>query len=109
MRKNVIKLNENTLHRVIKESVYKVLKEQLEPIDADDFIPYFLEKIEGISIEKLWMSVRNNLINRDCLLLMQSILDELNIDWQKDVYGDDEDDYIEDIDYDSVIKKTHTL
>ena len=55
------------------------------------------------------MSVKNNLINRDCLLLMQSILDELNIDWQKDVYGDDEDDYIEDIDYDSVIKKTYTL
>ena len=102
MKKNVVKLNENDLHRVIKETVYKVLKEQLEPIDADDFIPYFLEKIEGISIEKLWMSVRNNLINRDCLLLMQSILDELNIDWQKDVYGDDEDDYIEDIDYEKI-------
>jgi hypothetical protein len=29
---------------------------------------------------------------------MQSILDELNIDWQKDIYGDDEDDYIEYID-----------
>lgn len=96
--KKRIKLNENDLHRVIKETVYKVLKEQLEPIDADDFIPYFLKKIEGISVEKLWMSVRNNLINRDCLLLMQSILDELNIDWQKDIYGDDEDEYIEDID-----------
>ena len=87
--KKKIKLNENDLHRVIKESIYKVLKEQLEPIDADDFIPYFLEKIEGISIEKLWMLVRNNLINRECLLLMQSILDELNVDWQKDVYGDE--------------------
>lgn len=87
--KKKIKLNENDLHRVIKESIYKVLKEQLEPIDADDFIPYFLEKIEGISIEKLWELVRNNLTNRECLLLMQSILDELNIDWQKDIYGDE--------------------
>lgn len=87
--KKKIKLNENDLHRVIKESVYKVLKEHLEPIDADDFIPYFLEKIEGISIEKLWELVRNNLTNRECLLLMQSILDELNIDWQKDIYGDE--------------------
>lgn len=91
MGKNVIKINESNLQNIIRERVDKILKEHLEPIDADDFVPYFLEKIEGISVEKLWMLVRNNLINRQLLLLMQSILDDLNIDWQKDAYPDDVD------------------
>lgn len=118
--KKIINLNETDLQKLIKESVEKVLKEQLEPIDAYDFAPYFLKKIQGMSIEKLWPMVMNNLINSDCLFMMQNILEELNIDWQKDVYGDDEEgeeDYddwqelepwdneehqIEDIDYEEI-------
>ena len=42
MKKNRIRLTESQLHRVIKESVIKVLKEESDTISNDDGMTFYL-------------------------------------------------------------------
>ena len=42
MKKNRIRLTESQLHRVIKESVIKVLKEEFDTISNDDGMTFYL-------------------------------------------------------------------
>ena len=52
MKKNRIRLTESQLHRVIKESVNKVLKEDFDTISNDDGMTFYL--VNGYAYGDKW-------------------------------------------------------
>ena len=52
MKKNRIRLTESQLHRVIKESVIKVLKEEFDTISNDDGMTFYL--VNGYATGEKW-------------------------------------------------------
>lgn len=79
MSKRRIKLTESDLHRVIKESVRKVLKENIDSDNAYEMAIDFLDKT-GMSSEDLMSEVFNWFGTWECAKWISDIRNTYDID-----------------------------
>ena len=88
MSKRTVRLTESDLHNIIKESVNKILKENVDSNNAYEMAIDFLEKT-GLSSEDLMSEVFNWFGTWECAEWISDMRNTYNIDSEDEEFEDD--------------------